>query len=183
MHLRPAVGIGPQRARGANGQLERPLNFDAIGGGGIELRRKEDHFQDFANVAVGLQEGLRYAIYQRGRRIIRDDVAHELGGDELRGGRLLHQYLQHGQAVAHTATGGNFVAEHDFLSVVMYARIEKELAGVVAQHVGPRPVQNGLRRRASSARSENRPAREAARDFLNVLLHVTAIDAQRVQFH
>ena len=75
------------------------------------------------------------------------------------------------------------MAEHDFLSVVMYARIEKELAGVVAQHVGPRPVHDGLRRRASSARSENCPAREAARDFLNVLLRVTAIDAQRVQFH
>src|SRR5207237_10798631 len=73
------------------------------------------------------------------------------------------QNVQHAFAVRDSAAGQNFVTEHDFLTVIMQSRpIEKETLLVW--------LLNG-------------PATEATRDFLYVLLCVSAVDAERMQLH
>ena len=76
---------------------------------------------------------------------------------------MMRQDVDDHLAVFDAAAGGNFMAEHHLFAVVMHKRAEDEVA--------------------AAARLHDRPAGEAARHFLNVLLRVTAFDAERVQFH
>src|SRR5207253_7071356 len=97
------------------------------------------------------------------RRVVADKAARQFCRDESRGCRMRCQNVQHAFAVRDAAAGQNFVTEHDFLTVIMQSRpIEKETLLVW--------LLNG-------------PATEATRDFLYVLLCVSAVDAERVQLH
>ena len=91
--------------------------------------------------------------------------------------------VQHHQAVLRSTTRGNLMTEHDLFAIVVRARIEKEFARIRAQTVGQAAVRDCLGRGAGATRGKDRPTREAARDFLHVLLGIAAIDAQRVQLH
>ena len=66
---------------------------------------------------------------------------------------MMRKNVEHHQAIFHPAPRRNLVTQHDFLAVVMRARIEEKLAGVFAQHVGARSVasspESQLRRRAA----------------------------------
>ena len=80
----------------------------------------------------------------------------------------MRENVQDHQAVFHTAARRNLVAEHRLLAVVVQARIEVRLSGFAIVHA---------ERRASATRSIDRPTREAACDFLHVLLRVAAINS------
>src|SRR5205085_12091977 len=82
---------------------------------------------------------------------------------EARGRRVPRQYVDHAQGVADAAARGDGDAEYRLATAVMHPRAEDEAAALIG------PV--------------NRPAGEAARDLLNVLLRVATLDAQRVQLH
>jgi hypothetical protein len=89
--------------------------------------------------------------------------------------------IQDQQTVFDSAACRNLVAEHCFLAIVMQARIEIKLSGVSVQ---VRAAAHLLERGAAiAARVYNRPAREAARNLLHVLLCVAAVNAKRMQFH
>ena len=60
---------------------------------------------------------------------------------------------------------------------------ENKCAGFGAQHVSHRAIHHSLRGSTGAARSNDGPTREAARDFLHVLLRVTAVDAEGMQLH
>ena len=76
---------------------------------------------------------------------------------------MVRQDVDDRLAIFDAAARRNLVAEHRLFAVVMHERAEDEAA--------------------AAARLHNRPAGEAARDLLNVLLRVAAFDAQRVQLH
>src|SRR5207237_9567479 len=58
MQLRSAIRVRAESSHCTDDQFERSLNLGAVGVRRIELRREEDRFQYFANVAVSFQESL-----------------------------------------------------------------------------------------------------------------------------
>ena len=97
------------------------------------------------------------------RRIVGDEPARQLGGDEAGRGRMPREQVEDGVAVALAAARLDALAQHDLLAIVVPARIEVESA--------------------AEPRVGDRPARERPRNFLHILLRVAAVDAERVQFH
>ena len=75
----------------------------------------------------------------------------------------VRQEVEHQLAVLLAAAGLDRLSEHDLLAIVVHPRLESE--------------------RAALARIGDRPAGERARDFLDVLLRVAAVDAERVELH
>ncbi len=115
-----------------------------------------------AEVAVGLEEGLRHALHQRCRRIVGHEAHGQLPRNEVRGGRMMRQDVQHLLAVLDAAAGRNRHAQHHLFAVVVQPRVEGELAAAL--------------------RLVDGPAGEAARHFGDVLLRIAAVHAEGVQF-
>src|SRR6266436_3480537 len=92
---------------------------------------------------------------------------------------MMRHDIQHHQAILDPATSGNLVTEDDFFAVVVHPGSENEFTGVVTRI----PSHQSSRGCAPAARLKDSPAGKATRDFLHVLLRVSAIDAARVQFH
>ncbi len=183
VELRAAVGVRAQRAHGTNSEFERPLHFGSVSVGRVELWREEDGFQNFANVAVGLDESLRDAIDQSRWRLVRNKAAHKFGGDELSGRRMMGHDIQNHQPVFFSTTGRDLVAQHNLFAVVVHRGHKSEGARILAQHVQTPAVHARVRRNPGPTRRNDGPTREATRDFLHVFLGVAAVNAERMQFH
>src|ERR1700686_3940858 len=92
---------------------------------------------------------------------------------------MMRDDIQDHQAVLYSSAGGNLVAQHNLFAVVMHAGSENEFSREFARI----PSHQSSRCRASAARLKDGPASEATRNFLHVFLCVSAINAERVQFH
>src|SRR5438093_12148258 len=80
------------------------------------------------------------------------------------GGRgVMGQKVEDLQSIVHTAARRNPIAQDRFLTGIVNPWLEIELRFAL--------------------QPSNSPASEATRDFLHVFLRVTAVDAQRVEFH
>src|SRR5262245_9662738 len=91
----------------------------------------------------------------------------------------MREDVEHHQAVLDSAPRRNLVAQDYLLAVVVYALVKKEAAGIATCAF----TRHRIHRRSTAARLEDGPAGKTARDFLNVLLCVTAVNAECVQFH
>src|SRR5207249_2849814 len=101
-------------------------------------------------VAVSAAERVRATIHERGRRIVADEAARQLGRDEMCGLRGLADDVEHRFAVFDAASGCERMSENGLLAGVVDCRIEHKLSG----------------------RAIERPSGEGARNLLNVLLRV-----------
>src|ERR1051326_5560184 len=135
MRSRPAVGIGAERSNRTHHEFKRTLNLRAISFRRIELLRKEDRLQSFANVAVRLHECRSNAFDECGRRIIRYEVTDQFRGDELRGRRMMREDVEHHQSVFYAPTCRNLVTENHLLAVVMCAGVEEERTGSATHRI------------------------------------------------
>ena len=106
-------------------------------------------------------ENARDAIHERLGRVVADEALAKLEGDVMGAGGAGAEDIENGFAVLHAAAGGDWMAQHDLGAVVMLVGAEDELA----------------------SQAVDRPSGETARDFLHVLLGVTAIHAEGVQLH
>src|SRR5258705_5520336 len=127
MQLWAPVRFSTQRSNGADSQFEWPLDLGTISLRRIELRRREDCAQRLANVAIALGELSGYAIDETGRWIVRNKMAHELRGNELRRCRTMRKDIEHHQAIFESAPPRNFGAQNYFFPHVVGARIKKKL--------------------------------------------------------
>ena len=96
---------------------------------------------------------------------------------------MMRKNVEHHQSVFFAATRRYFVTQYDFLAVIMNARPKNKRARVIANHVGHSRIHYCLSSRARTPRSNDGPTGETARNFLDVLLGVAAVDTQRVQLH
>ena len=153
------------RADGPGGgrhQLKRRLDLGAICFLRPEFRRINHRVQDFANVAVGFQERLRHAVHQRGGRIIGNEALRQLVRNMVRRVRIARQNVEDFLAVFHSALV-NLVSEHGLHAGVMEALFKEKF------RIAPR--------------LPDAPSGERLRDVDDVILRVSAIHAERVQFH
>src|SRR5262249_48615179 len=101
----------------------------------------------------------------------------------------MREDVEHHQSVFHSATRGDLVTKNRLLAVIMCARIEEESTGSPLHGLAHSSVALISARHDSghcgraAARLEDGPTGKATRDFLHVLLRVTTIDSERVQFH
>ena len=112
------------------------------------------------------------SVFVEGRRHFRHEcvgriVGHKTNGqalrNEVRGGGMLREDVEHLEPVVHAAARGDGHAEHVLLAFIVDLFVELEIAAL--------------------PRFADGPAGEAAGHFGHVLLGVAAIDAERVQFH
>src|ERR1051326_6054625 len=102
---------------------------------------------------------------------------------------MMGENVEHHQSVFHAATGGNLMTENNLLAVVVCAWVEKERTGSSPHGIAESGVALTITRQdhghccGAAARLKDRPTGKAARHFLAVLLRVTTVDAERVQFH
>src|SRR5207237_4861121 len=111
-------------------ELKGRLHLRAIRVGGEELTRGYDRPHDLANVAVRVDEPLRGAIDERGRRRVGDESPHQLRRDEARGRGMPRKNVEHLFAVGFSAAGLNPMAEDDLFTVVVQPRLEAESAAL-----------------------------------------------------
>ncbi len=156
------VRVGAQRARGRSDQLERRLDFCAIGFARPKFRRPDHGLQHRADVAVARLERLRHAVHQHGRRIVGNEPACQLRGNELSRARMMHEQIDDLLAVLHSARV-NLFAEHNFRIGVVQTIVKFEI-GVLPRFL-------------------DGPTGEAARHFRDVFLRVAAVDTERMEFH
>src|SRR6185436_15268224 len=100
------------------------------------------------------------------------------GGYILRRRLMVRENIEHRQAVFKPAPSRNLVAQHNLFAVVMRARIEKEGARFLAQHLSSRSTQHRLSGSAATSRRENTPACKTARYLLHIFLRVAPIDTK-----
>ena len=98
--VRPGAG-GAHRA---HHEFQGRLDLRLVGLGRQELRRGDDGSHHLAEVAVGVSERGRGARDHRGWRIVSDEPASQLRGDELGRGRVPGQHVQHLLAIALAAS-------------------------------------------------------------------------------
>ena len=80
----------------------------------------------------------RGTVDERRRRIVGDEPARQLGGDEAGRGRMPREQVEDVFAVLLTAARLDAMAQHDLLAIVVPARIELESAA--ESRVGDRPA-------------------------------------------
>src|SRR4029079_2457613 len=158
---RRRVGLGVHGAQRAGDELEGRFHLRAIGGAAEELRTRDDAMNGFSNVSIGLRERLRAPVDQRFGRFVTHEVARELHRDEARRGRMTGDDVEHALAFVLSVAGREFLAENHLLAGVVDIRVEEELAGL--------PLE--------------RPSGQRTRYFLDVLLRVPAVDAERMKLH
>src|SRR5687767_15060334 len=97
---------------------------------------------------------------------------------------MTRENVEHLQSVVETSTCGNFVTEHNFLAVAVRAHVEKKCTGRSPRSSpGCFFARQRIHSRGAAARPKDGPTREASRNFRHVLLRVTTVGAECVQFH
>src|SRR5438552_482854 len=176
MQLRTAVGFAAKSSYGADGEPRMPFNLRPISIRRIKLRREENRPQRFANVAIAPGKRSSHAFDKRRRWTIGNKVTHKLGGYESCRGRIVGKNVEHHQAVFESAPGGDLVAQDNFFAVIVSARIEEKVAGILAQYIRPWSVCHRLGDSGAAAGCEDSPARETTRNFLHIFLRVATVD-------
>ena len=157
------IDVAVHRAHRARHHFERRLHLRPEVCRVPELGGVDHGPHHFEKIAVGFQERLRHLPNELFGRIVGDEANGKALRDEMGGGGMVGQNVEHLQPVAHAAAGGNSDAEHMLFAFVVDLVVEFKPAAAVW--------------------FANGPAGEAAGDFGYVLLGVAAIDAQRMQFH
>src|SRR5438270_9645325 len=111
-------------------------------------------------MTIGPAEDARASIHERRRRIVAHEMPCELRGDESRRGRGASENIEYVLAVLHSAPCGQRVPKDNLLTRVMLLRTKDESA--------------------AELRCFDAPSGESPRDFLHVLLRVSAVNAERV---
>src|SRR5258706_9764475 len=118
MQLWAAGCFAAQGSDRTDRQLERPLYLGSIGVRRIEFGRKEDRSEHFTDVALTPGERSGNAIDKTWRRIIRNEMAHQLGSNKLRRRRTMRKDVQHHQTIFDSALRRNLVAQNNFFAVI-----------------------------------------------------------------
>ena len=105
---------------------------------------------------------------ERRRRVVGEQPPQHLLGDEAGGARMIRHDVEDVEPVVDAAAGRNGCAEDELAAVVV------PVAVVIERSWSGAGTDDGVAGRRS-------PAREAARDFDDVLLRVATVDAERVQ--
>src|SRR5205085_5198382 len=92
---------------------------------------------------------------------------------------MMGQNVEHHQSILEATACRNLVAQHDLLAIIMHACVEEEGAWRATCSL----TQHRVRRCATTARLEDGPTSETARDFLHVFLRVATINSEGVKFH
>src|SRR5579884_528466 len=122
----------------------------------------EHSAQDFAYIAILFLESLRHAVHQSLRWIVGNKAHGQLARNELSGGRMMRQNIEHPVAFLFAALI-NLIAQNIFRTGLMSAFIEAEAA--------------------AKLRLFNAPARKDFGQLGYVFLGVAAVNSQRVQLH
>src|SRR6266567_8431676 len=128
-----------------------------------EFGGSNDCPQRLANRPISLEEDCRGSIDNGLRRIVADETARQFRRDKPSGSRMCRQNVEHTFAIPNASARKKLVAEHSLLAVIVQTGTVQEQSFLVW-------FLNG-------------PAGETARNFLHVLLRVSAIHAHRVQLH
>src|SRR6266550_2245622 len=144
MQLRPTVGFAAKSSDGADGELKRPLDLSPISVRRIELRRKENRPQRFANVAIALCERTSNTFDQCRWWVIGNKITNELGGQVFCRRRMVRKNVEHRQAVFEPAPRRNLMAQDDFFTVVVRTGIEEKFARILTKHICPWSVRHCL---------------------------------------
>ena len=156
------IDIGIHRTNRADSHFERRLDLGAKRALGVEFRRRDHRLHHFADVSTGCEKCLRHAVNQRLRRLVGDEAHGKFSGNEARRGRVLRENVQHLLGIVLAAASRDGHAQDRLGALVVNTVVIEEVAAL--------------------AGCANGPTGEAARDFDNVLLRVTAIHAERVEF-
>src|SRR5438093_3939820 len=106
-------------------------------------------------------------------------MPNEFRRDEFSRRRIVLENVEHHQSVFNSATCWNLMTQDSLLAVVMSERSkDKGTRGVTTFSAHDRHCGG-----AATPRLENGPAREAAGNFLHILLGVAAINPKRMQLH
>src|ERR1044072_3028444 len=92
---------------------------------------------------------------------------------------MMRKDVEHHLAVFDSAPRRNLVAQHYLLAVVVDALVEEERTCIATCAFTHHRIHGSI----TAAWLEDGPAGKSSRDFLHVLLRVTAIDAECMQFH
>ena len=90
-----SVNLGVERAHAAHDELQGGLHLGPLGLSSEKVGRREDQPCDLSQVTIGLQEARRRPLDECRRRVVGDEPAHELGGDEACGGRMTCKQVEH----------------------------------------------------------------------------------------
>ncbi len=156
--------------------LHRILELRAGLQRGSELRRVHHGREHRGDIAIGLLEGLRHVLHQRGRRIVADEIGGDLLRDVGRGRRMPTQDVE-GFVDFGEATSLDGVAQESLVAVVMPRRIEFEQA-LAHQLRAQLRLEIGILGLGVDA-----DAGENARQLLYVRLGIARADAHGVQLH
>jgi len=131
--MRPTIGpahgrvhIGAKGTNSGGDKFERRLDFGAVGIARPEFRRVNHRVQDSMNIAVAGFEGLRHARDESGRRIVGDETAGKLRGNELGGAGTTDEKLDHLFTIFY-ATSMNLFSKNDFRIRIVDAFVKFEL--------------------------------------------------------
>ena len=157
------LNFGAGGAQGAGNKFQGFLYFGLIGFRREKFRRIDKGSEDCRNVALALAECFGCSVDKRRRRIVGDESPGQFQGNKTSRRRMVGQEIDDAQAVFHSSSRRDAIAENDLLAVVVDPRFEIEAA--------------------FAAGLANRPAGQATRHLLDVPLSITAVNAKRVQFH
>ncbi len=166
VRLHHRVDVGRRDARGAQHPDDPFARTLELGARRLpRFRRCHQRLRHLLQIALGGEEALGQPLDQRGRRLIGDEMARELGGYVFCGCRMACERGEHVASLLHAGVG---VAppDHRLRAGLVHARIELELA---AAH------------RVLAKRHE-RPAGDHIGETGDVLLGVDRAHTQRMQF-
>ena len=150
----------------------------------------DERTRDGLEIAVARREHARDAFDRRGRRLVADEVRHQLGGDELRGGRMPAQRANRRARPPPRRPRCSALAAPSCCRVRAAAPGRRTRSGRPARAAAAPPVRADLaaavdcacsRRVAGPADAVDGPSGQDLRQLLHVLLGVAAVDAERVQ--
>ena len=152
--------------------------LELAAGAALELIGSEQRAQRGGDVAIAALEGLRHAVDQRTRRVVRQPVVGQLAADEARGGGCA------GQAVQRLVHLGHALAVHGLAQEllgpeVVSARVEFKQALAHVQRL----LRRWQARRVAAQLGLHAHAGQHPGELLHVALRVARVHAQGVQLH
>ena len=132
-----SAGSSRRDIQGSPGREHEIFGSLELAGTGVPgFGRLDQRRIDLRQVALGFQESARDPVDGGRRRIVRDEMAHELGGDEMRRFGTARQIGEHGFTLTLAGLGVG-LAEEYFRARLVQVVAKIKAAGYAARRAGP----------------------------------------------